>query len=89
MSPRRDARPSPDRGTQIDTQAVLARPAIRRIGRRRVVSGEQTAGEHREQIAQTRDDTDAGWGTESPQPDKAESGSRDEWLRNEVPPHWG
>ncbi len=58
--------------------------AVRRIGRRRVVSGPAS---DPAPTTQSRDDTDVGWGERAEERSKSQNG-RDEWLRNERPPHW-
>ncbi len=87
-----------------DGDPAVSRPAIRRIGRRRVVSAGPTDPAPHDASAeprairrgsqdQTVDDTDAGWGetgagVSSSGPNGADD-ARARWLRAERPPHWG
>lgn len=78
-----------DDGERPDGERAGAR-AVRRVGRRRVVSApprtDPSTGSGT--VAQTADDTDGGergWGRSSDEPVH----DHDAWLQEQRPPHWG
>ncbi|WP_226346249.1 hypothetical protein [Agilicoccus flavus] len=68
-------------------------PPVRRIGRRRVVTGPPPGqdGTHTRPAGadQTRDDTDEDWSEAAGAGGQGSPESHDDWLRRQRPPHWG